>query len=256
MVIDATGVPEIGAQVALRSLLAGRHVGLLNVETDITVGWMLSRIAAQSGAVYTLVPRRRAGRGAQARRVRPRPRFDIVVRGQGQEQPPQPARPPPRPRRRGEAQADEPQDARELRRRLQGHDRDGRPGQRRRPGRQQARHERLPHHGARAARRVPARGRRRDPRPQRRGRLRNRPGGARCLRRRPQRRADRGRGDAVPRHGRRARTTPSTGRTTSPASRRRCRSRPPSWTAAATSSRARGGPRSRQARSGVCTPAR
>src|SRR5207247_10294338 len=54
MIIDATGVPEIGAEVALRSLLAGRHVGLLNVETDITVGWLLSRIAAQSGAVYTL----------------------------------------------------------------------------------------------------------------------------------------------------------------------------------------------------------
>ena len=54
MVIDATGVPEIGAQIALRGLLAGRHVGLLNVETDITVGWLLSRIAAQSGAVYTL----------------------------------------------------------------------------------------------------------------------------------------------------------------------------------------------------------
>src|SRR3954467_15315067 len=54
MVIDATGVPEIGAQIALRSLLAGKHVGLLNVETDITVGWLLSKIAAQSGAVYTL----------------------------------------------------------------------------------------------------------------------------------------------------------------------------------------------------------
>jgi predicted homoserine dehydrogenase-like protein len=38
MVIDATGVPEIGAQIALRTLLAGKHVGLLNVETDITVG--------------------------------------------------------------------------------------------------------------------------------------------------------------------------------------------------------------------------
>jgi predicted homoserine dehydrogenase-like protein len=54
MVIDATGVPEIGAQIALRGLLSGKHVGLLNVETDITVGWLLARIAAQSGAVYTL----------------------------------------------------------------------------------------------------------------------------------------------------------------------------------------------------------
>jgi predicted homoserine dehydrogenase-like protein len=54
MVVDATGVPEIGAQIALRCLLAGRHVGLLNVETDVTVGWFLSQLAQQSGAVYTL----------------------------------------------------------------------------------------------------------------------------------------------------------------------------------------------------------
>jgi predicted homoserine dehydrogenase-like protein len=54
MVIDATGVPEIGAQIALRCILAGRHVGLLNVETDITVGWLLGTMANQTGAVYTL----------------------------------------------------------------------------------------------------------------------------------------------------------------------------------------------------------
>jgi predicted homoserine dehydrogenase-like protein len=54
MVIDATGVPEIGAQIALRCILAGRHVGLLNVETDITVGWLLATMANQTGAVYTL----------------------------------------------------------------------------------------------------------------------------------------------------------------------------------------------------------
>jgi predicted homoserine dehydrogenase-like protein len=87
MVIDATGVPEIGAEVALRSLLAGRHVGLLNVETDITVGWMLSRIAAQSGAVYTLC---RGDEPAEALKLVEFARdlaFDVVCAGKGKNNP-------------------------------------------------------------------------------------------------------------------------------------------------------------------------
>jgi predicted homoserine dehydrogenase-like protein len=87
MVIDATGVPEIGAEVALRSLLAGRHVGLLNVETDITVGWMLSRIAAQSGAVYTLC---RGDEPAETLKLVEFARdlaFDIVCAGKGKNNP-------------------------------------------------------------------------------------------------------------------------------------------------------------------------
>jgi predicted homoserine dehydrogenase-like protein len=87
MVIDATGVPEIGAQIALRSLLAGRHVGLLNVETDITVGWLLSRIAAQSGAVYTLC---RGDEPAEALKLVEYARdlaFDVVCAGKGKNNP-------------------------------------------------------------------------------------------------------------------------------------------------------------------------
>ena len=195
------------------------------------------------------VPGRRAGRDAQARRVRPRPRLRRRLRGQGQEQPVAAARHPDQPDRRGHQQEDEPEDAVQLRRRLQSHDRDGGAGQRRRPRRQQARDERPQDHRPRAARRVQALGRRRHPRPQRRGRLRHRPGRAGRLRRRPQRRAHRGRGDGLPRHGRRARTTPSTGPTTWPASRRRCPSRPRSSTGSATSTRAPGAPRSPPARS-------
>jgi predicted homoserine dehydrogenase-like protein len=87
MIIDATGVPEIGAQIALRSLLAGRHVGLLNVETDITVGWLLSRIAAQSGAVYTLC---RGDEPAEALKLVEFARdlaFEIVCAGKGKNNP-------------------------------------------------------------------------------------------------------------------------------------------------------------------------
>ena len=53
MVVDATGVPEVGAQIALAALRAGKHVGLLNVECDVTIGFLLARIAAQNAAGST-----------------------------------------------------------------------------------------------------------------------------------------------------------------------------------------------------------
>jgi predicted homoserine dehydrogenase-like protein len=90
MVIDATGVPEIGAQIALTSLLAGKHVGLLNVETDITIGWLLSRIAAQSKAVYTLC---RGDEPAETLKLVEFARdlgFDVVCAGKGKNNPMRP----------------------------------------------------------------------------------------------------------------------------------------------------------------------
>jgi predicted homoserine dehydrogenase-like protein len=54
VVVEATGVPDVGAQVALRSLLAGKHVATLNVECDVTVGKLLARVAASSGTVYSV----------------------------------------------------------------------------------------------------------------------------------------------------------------------------------------------------------
>lgn len=54
MIIECSGVPEIAAKVALAALLAGKHVALMTVEADVTVGLVLARIAAQSGAIYTV----------------------------------------------------------------------------------------------------------------------------------------------------------------------------------------------------------
>jgi predicted homoserine dehydrogenase-like protein len=87
MVIDATGVPEIGAQVALRSLLAGKHVGLLNVETDVTVGWLLNRLAERAGVVYTLC---RGDEPAEALKLVEFARdlaFEVVCAGKGKNNP-------------------------------------------------------------------------------------------------------------------------------------------------------------------------
>ncbi|MPZ51238.1 MAG: hypothetical protein GEU79_00635 [Acidimicrobiia bacterium] len=53
-VVEATGVPEVGAVVALGGIEAGNHVLQMNVETDATVGWILRTKARQAGVVYTL----------------------------------------------------------------------------------------------------------------------------------------------------------------------------------------------------------
>jgi predicted homoserine dehydrogenase-like protein len=52
-VVEATGSTEVGAQVAWSCILNGRNVIMLNVETDVTVGVFLERLARGSGCVYT-----------------------------------------------------------------------------------------------------------------------------------------------------------------------------------------------------------
>jgi predicted homoserine dehydrogenase-like protein len=52
-VVEATGSTEVGARVAWTGILSGHHVIMLNVETDVTVGPLLHRLARKSGCVYT-----------------------------------------------------------------------------------------------------------------------------------------------------------------------------------------------------------
>jgi predicted homoserine dehydrogenase-like protein len=54
VVIDATGNPSAGAGVALTAIAAGKHIVMMNVEADVTVGAYLSEAARRAGVVYTL----------------------------------------------------------------------------------------------------------------------------------------------------------------------------------------------------------
>ena len=54
VVIDATGNPNVGAQVALATVAAGKHIVMMNVEADVTIGAYLASRAAAAGVVYTL----------------------------------------------------------------------------------------------------------------------------------------------------------------------------------------------------------
>lgn len=53
VVVDATGVPDIGAKIAWDAILNRKHIVMLNVEADVTVGVVLKKMADASGVVYT-----------------------------------------------------------------------------------------------------------------------------------------------------------------------------------------------------------
>ena len=53
-VIDATGNPNVGATVAMQAMENGKHVVMMNVEADVTIGAYLRRQADRAGVVYTL----------------------------------------------------------------------------------------------------------------------------------------------------------------------------------------------------------
>lgn len=54
VIIDATGNPNVGAEVALATIGAGKHMVMMNVEADVTIGAYLSGRASEAGVVYTL----------------------------------------------------------------------------------------------------------------------------------------------------------------------------------------------------------
>ena len=55
VVVEATGLPEVGARMAYETLLNRKHLVMVNVETDVTVGPLLRRMADAANVVYTQV---------------------------------------------------------------------------------------------------------------------------------------------------------------------------------------------------------
>lgn len=53
-VVDATGAPEAGARIALDAFAHRKHLVMMNVEADITIGPILRRKADEAGVIYSL----------------------------------------------------------------------------------------------------------------------------------------------------------------------------------------------------------
>ncbi len=54
VIIDATGIPEVGAQTGIRAIENGKHLVMMNVEADVTIGPYLKAQADKQGVIYSL----------------------------------------------------------------------------------------------------------------------------------------------------------------------------------------------------------
>ena len=54
VVVDATGVPDVGALLSYAALTGGKDVATLNAEADVTIGLLLAKVAHSAGQVYAL----------------------------------------------------------------------------------------------------------------------------------------------------------------------------------------------------------
>ena len=53
VVVDATGVPDVGARLAFDAIMNKKHIVMLNIEADVVVGPLLNKLAKNAGVVYT-----------------------------------------------------------------------------------------------------------------------------------------------------------------------------------------------------------
>ena len=54
VVVDATGIPAVGAEIGLSAMERGKHLVMMNVEADVTIGAYLRSEAERLGVVYSL----------------------------------------------------------------------------------------------------------------------------------------------------------------------------------------------------------
>ncbi|PZR91416.1 MAG: NAD(P)-dependent oxidoreductase [Candidatus Nephthysia bennettiae] len=82
-VVESTGDPGTGAEVAAATIEHGRHAVMLNVEADVVVGPLLAERARQAGAVYTLAAGDQPGAIFEMAEWARTLGFEIVCAGRG-----------------------------------------------------------------------------------------------------------------------------------------------------------------------------
>ena len=87
VIVEATGVPEIGAYVCERTILGGKHIVNMNVEADATVGYYLTHLAEKHGVVYSLAAGDEPGSIKEIFDFADALGFDVVAVGKGKNNP-------------------------------------------------------------------------------------------------------------------------------------------------------------------------
>ena len=86
-VIDATGSPEMGATITLSAINNRKHIVMMNVECDITVGPILHQMAANAGVVYSLASGDEPAAIMELYRFARAMGFTVVAAGKGKNNP-------------------------------------------------------------------------------------------------------------------------------------------------------------------------
>lgn len=87
VVVDATGVPDVGARVAMDAILNKKHMVMVNIEADVTVGPILNKLAKNAGVVYTGTAGDEPGSVQEIFDFADASGFDIVAIGKGKNNP-------------------------------------------------------------------------------------------------------------------------------------------------------------------------
>jgi predicted homoserine dehydrogenase-like protein len=86
-IVDATGSPELGVSIALECIRAKKHIVMMNVECDVTVGLILNRMAREAGVIYTLAAGDEPAAIVELWRFATALGFEIVAAGKGKNNP-------------------------------------------------------------------------------------------------------------------------------------------------------------------------
>ena len=87
VVIDATGSPEMGARITLECIFHKKHIVMMNVECDVTIGPILRKLCEQAGIVYSLTAGDEPGSICEIYRFAKSLGFKVVAAGKGKNNP-------------------------------------------------------------------------------------------------------------------------------------------------------------------------
>ncbi|MHB8807819.1 MAG: NAD(P)H-dependent oxidoreductase, partial [Anaerolineaceae bacterium] len=87
VVVESTGIPEVGAKFCHDAILARKSVVNMNVETDVVIGYQLTKMAEAAGVVYTLIAGDEPGSVKELYDFATTLGFEIVCIGKGKNNP-------------------------------------------------------------------------------------------------------------------------------------------------------------------------
>ena len=87
VVVEATGVPNTGAKIAMDAIFNHKHIVMVNVEADVTVGPILNKLAKNAGVIYTGTAGDEPGSVKEIYDFADALGFDIIAIGKGKNNP-------------------------------------------------------------------------------------------------------------------------------------------------------------------------